>query len=83
MSVKGVRLKGVFAKNEMGYMLTAKNYRWFSLLILPLSVGSIRRKLLKTTHTEEHGVHTILEVAILVKKKNNLIPNKSFRFYNL
>ena len=66
MSEKGLRLKGVFAKNERGYRLTAKNYPWLALLILLLSVVSIRRKLLKTTHIEERGVHTILEVALFV-----------------
>ena len=44
-------LKGVFTKNERGYRFTAKNKRFWSLLILLLSVASIRRKLLKTTHT--------------------------------
>ena len=44
-------LKGVFAKNEMGY-------RRMLLLILLLSVASIRRKLLKTTHTEERRINT-------------------------
>ena len=51
-------LKGVFAKNEKGFGLTAKNKRFWSLLILLLSVASIRRKLLKTTHTEECSIHT-------------------------
>ena len=46
-------LKGVFAKNERGYRRNAKNKRFRSLLILLLSVASIRRKLLKTTYTEE------------------------------
>ena len=46
-------LKGVFAKNERGYRLTAKNNRLWSLLILLLVVASISRKLLKTTYTEE------------------------------
>ena len=45
-------LKGVFAKNERGYRLNAIKKRFWSLLILLLSVGSIRRKLLKTSHTE-------------------------------
>ena len=40
-------LKGMFAKNERVYRLTAKNDRFWSLLILLLSVSSIRRKLLK------------------------------------
>ena len=48
------RLKGVFAKNERGYRLTAKNKRFWSIPILLLSVASIRRKLLNTTHAEEH-----------------------------
>ena len=43
-----LRLKGVLAKNEKGYRLTAKNNRAWSLLILLLSVASIMRKLLKT-----------------------------------
>ena len=46
-------LKGVFAKNERGY-----KKRFWSLLILLLSVASIRRKLLKTTNTEERSVLT-------------------------
>ena len=37
-------------------MLTAKNKRFLSLLILLLSVASIV-KLLKTTHTEKRSVH--------------------------
>ena len=45
-------LKGVFAKNERGYRLNAIKKRFLSLLILLLSVASIRRKLLKTSHTE-------------------------------
>jgi len=40
-----IHLKGVFAKNERGYRLTAINKRFWSLLILLLSVASIRRKL--------------------------------------
>ena len=51
-------LKGVFVKNERGYRLTAKTKRLWSLLILLLSVASIRRKLLKTTHIEERNVNT-------------------------
>ena len=43
-------LKGVFAKNERGYMLNAIKKRFWSLLILLLSVASIRRKLIKTSH---------------------------------
>ena len=36
-----VSLKGVFAKNERGYRLTAKNKRFWSLLILLLSVAFV------------------------------------------
>ena len=48
-------LKGVFAKNERGYRLTAEYCQWRSLLILLLSVASIKRKLLKTTHTNSES----------------------------
>ena len=37
-------LKGVFAKKERGYRLNAIKRRFWSLLILLLSVSSIRRK---------------------------------------
>ena len=60
LGLKGVELnlKGVFAKNESGYRRNAKNKRFQSQLILLLSVASIRRKLLKTIHTEERSAHT-------------------------
>ena len=45
-----ITLKGVFAKNER---LTVKNRHFWSLLILLLSVASLRRKLVKTTHSKE------------------------------
>ena len=48
-------LKGVFAKYERGYRLTAKNKCFWSLL---LSVASLKRKLLKMTNAEERSVHT-------------------------
>ena len=48
-------LKGVFAKYERGYRLTAKSKCFWSLL---LSVASLRRKLLKITNAEERSVHT-------------------------
>ena len=48
----GLFLKGVFAKNERGYRLNAIKKRFWSLLVLLLSVASKRRKLLKTSHTE-------------------------------
>ena len=51
-------LKGVFAKNERGCRLNAIKKRFWSPLILLLSVASVRRKLLKTTYTEECNVHT-------------------------
>ena len=53
-----IGLKGVFAKNERGYILSAIKKRFWSLLILLLSVASIRRKLLKTSHTEQLSGHT-------------------------
>ena len=71
-------LKGVFAKNGRGYRLPSKNIRWWLLLIWLVSVASIRRKLLITTHTEERSVHTNSEkVAIFDsdRKKINLIIN--------
>ena len=49
----------MFANNERGDRLNAIKTRFWSLLIL--SVASIRKKLLKTTHTEERSVHTNLE----------------------
>ena len=52
-------IKGsMIPKNERGYRLKAKNKRFLSLLILPRSVMSIKRKLLKTTHTKERSVYT-------------------------
>ena len=61
------------------YRFTAKNYQWWSLL----SVASIRRKLLKTTLTEERSVQTNSESCNirLRSQKINLITNKSFRYY--
>ena len=56
--VQRKNLKGVFAKNERGYRLNAIKKRFRSLLILLLYVASIRRKLLKTTNTEERSVLT-------------------------
>ena len=47
-----IYLKVVFAKNKRGYRLNATTERFWMLLILLLSVASIRRKLLKTSHDE-------------------------------
>ena len=58
INVGSVGLKGVFAKNERGYRLNAIKKRFWSPLILLLSVASIRRKLIKTSHTEERRSHT-------------------------
>ena len=52
----GLTLKGVFAKNVRGYTLNAIKKRFWSLLILLLSIASIRRKLLKTINSEERSV---------------------------
>ena len=56
--LKSTSLKGVFAKNERGYRLNAIKKLFWSLLILLISVASIRRKLIKTSHTEERSAHT-------------------------
>ena len=49
---------GSVRENEIGYGLTANNNSFSSLLILLLSFASIRRKLLKTTYTEEQSINT-------------------------
>ena len=73
-TLKGVLTKnkrGFTAKNERRCRLKAKNNRFRSLLlILPLSVASMRRKMLKTTYTEEGSVTTIQsqKVAIYVTR---------------
>jgi len=55
----------------------AKYYRWWSLLILLLSVAFIRRKLLKTTHIEERCVHTNSEsYSILLGSLKNQFNSK-------
>ena len=51
-------------KNEREYRLTTKINHLLSLLILRLSVASLRRKLLKTSYTEERSVHINSKVAI-------------------
>ena len=53
-----LNLKGVLAKHEQGYRLNAIKKRFWSLLILLLFVDTTRRKLLKTTNTEELSVNT-------------------------
>ena len=63
----------------------AKNNCFWSLLILIPSVAYIRRKMLKTTYTEESNVHTNSEscnIYVSYGKIVNLISNKSFRYYN-
>ena len=42
--MKILKLKGVFARNEMGYRFMSKNYRWGSPLILHLSVASLLKR---------------------------------------
>jgi len=92
-----ITLKGVSAKNERGYRLNAIKKRFWSILISLQSVASIRRKLLKTTNTEERSIHTNSEIynmsyfayfwicmdTTLDRKKIYLISNKSFRYCNL
>ena len=70
-------LKGVLAKNERGYRRNAKNKRFRSLLILLLSVASIRRKLLKTVQTEERSANTNSEICIIqLGSENNQFNSK-------
>ena len=57
-----LKIKGVI-------QLTAKNNRFGWLLILLLSVASVRRKLLRTTYTEERCVNTNSEIRILQLSK--------------
>ena len=74
-------LKGVFTKNKRGYRLTAKNKRFWSLLILLLSFASIRRKLLKRSDVASIQIQKVAKFKT-DRKKINLTPNKSFRYYN-
>ena len=75
----------MFAKNERGYKPTAINNRFWSLLILLLSVASIWRKLLKTSHTEERIVHTnwgswkIKQIILILNPE--VIDNFSMQLY--
>ena len=75
-------LKGVFAKNERGYRLAAKNKRFWLLLILLLTVASLRRKLLKTIIPKNVVSIQIQKDATFNsdRKQINLIPNKLFRY---
>ena len=72
-------LRKVFAKNERGYRHTATNNRFLSLLILLLSVASLRRKLLKKTCRELCSIR-IEKVATydLYCKRINSISNNLF-----
>ena len=78
-------LKGVFVKNERGYMLNAIKKRFWSPLILLLSVASTRRKLLKRLIPKNVVSIQIQKDATydLDRKKIYLISNKSFRYYTL
>ena len=61
------------------YRLNALKKRFRSLLILLLSVASMRRKLIKTTNTEIQ----IQKDAIFYqdRKQINFISSKSFKYY--
>jgi len=67
------------------WRLTAKKNRFWSLLILLISVVSIRRKLLKRLILKNVVSIQIQKIAIYNSycKIINLITNKSFRYYNL
>ena len=79
-------LKGVFVKNEKRYIALRRKIIAFDATNLT-SICCVfkRRKLLKTTDTEECMFIQIQKVAIydLDRKKINLISKKSFRYYNL
>jgi len=66
--------------------LTAKNKCFWSLLTLPLSVASIRSKWFKPLIQKKVASMTIkIQKDVTFNsdcKKINLIPNKSFRYYN-
>jgi len=53
-----IEIKGSVREKWKGDRLNAIKKRFWSLLILLLSVTSIRRKLLKTTYTEERSIYT-------------------------
>ena len=70
-------IKGNVCKNERGYRHSAKNNHFWLLLILLLSVASLRRKWLKTTHTEERSIpykFRKLQHSTQIIKKINLFP---------
>ena len=62
----------------------AKNKRFIIATNLTISVASIIRKLLKTTHDEEHRFHTNSDSCNINSDRKiiNLIPNKSFKYDN-
>ena len=62
----------------------AKNKRFIIATNLTISVASIRRNLLKTTHAEEHRFHTNSEGCNINSDRKiiNLILNKSIRYDN-
>ena len=72
----GKQLNGVFAKRVV-YAYVEKLSMAITTILL-LSVASIRRKWLNTTHTEERSANTIPKVTIFDsdRKYFNLIPNK-------
>ena len=77
LTTKDKTLKGVFTKNERGYRLNAIKKRFLSLVILLLSVASIRRKLIKTSHTEERSIK-FFKFNILMVELRNLSLIRSF-----
>ena len=79
-------VKGGVREKWKGIWAYGESNRFWSLLILLLSVASIRRELLKTTYSEECSVHTNSESCNLYDsncKIINFILNKSFRYCNL
>ena len=79
-------VKGGVREKWKGIWAYGESNRFWSQLILLLSVASIRRELLKTTYSEECSVHTNSESCNLYDsncKIINFILNKSFRYCNL
>ena len=59
IDIQFIIFKGSVREKWKGYRLNAIKKSVWSLLILLLSVASIRKKLIKTSYTEERSAHTI------------------------
>ena len=72
-------LKGVFAKNKRGYMLTAKNKRFWSLLILYTSICCVYKEkiVINNLYWRTQHPYKFRKLQYSDRTKINLIPNKS------